>query len=50
MYKVIKGAVHHKDKVYRKDSELPVTFTNKEGYKHVALVAVKRKKKAKVSK
>lgn len=36
MYKVDKGAVHHKGEVFRKGKELPATFTNKEGYKHVS--------------
>jgi hypothetical protein len=35
MYKVIRGAVHHNGEIYRKGDVIPVTFTNKEGYKHV---------------
>ena len=35
MYKVLKGAVHHKGEVYRKGDVIPETFTNKEGYRHV---------------
>lgn len=47
MYKVTNGAIHHLGKVYRKGDELPESFTNKDGYKHVELVGDKPKKQPK---
>ena len=35
MYRVIRGALHHKGIVYRKGEVIPATFANKDGYKHV---------------
>ena len=42
MFKVIRGAVHHKDTIYRQGAMLPDSFTNYEGYQHVIEVRAEK--------